>query len=453
MDLGRPELARNLLVLLSETSLKGRGKILTIPIMAVERSHLPEEERFGLILNRARLHALEGEWQKASSALDLIEASFPEGLLKGEAKARFLHLKGQVSRSRRKFMDTIESHRSSIATYEKMDDLEGMAKEKLHLSKALHEMGEFLEAAQMAIESASSYQEVIDRVGEVYASLQAFKSFTAGGKRMRGKRYLERAREISRSIGDQRLLTMIELESILNQEGIPMENHISSFSRQSELLDAKDTDIAVKGYLRIAKHLEGAPGKENFVLRLKCLQEANDLLSGTSSREGMKRIIKTMGPEEMTERTLLEARIDLLEQALSFIEPENRLKDEMMGIARERGYPYVRLRDDDIKGAILNQICSDQEPLFHMVLQGLERGDDLPQDLEDLAEDHSHTLLMTGHHFQLIGKNKRARDYYKKCSDVIDLYEKTMRLHPEHVVEWDVRKVKEVVEFNRSQLS
>jgi hypothetical protein len=60
---------------------------------------------------------------------------------------------------------------------------------------------------------------------------------------------------------------------------------------------------------------------------------------------------------------------------------------------------------------------------------------------------------MTGHHLQLLGKRKRARDYYKKCKDVIDLYEKIMRLHPEHLTEWDIRKVKEVVEFNRSQLA
>lgn len=453
LDLGRPKLARNMMVLLSETSLKGRGKILTIPMMTIERSHLSEEDRLDLILNRARLHSLEGEWQKASAALDLLEATFPEGLVKGETKARFLHLKGLVSRSKDRFMETIESHRSAIKTYKKLKDNGGMAKEKLHLSKALHNMGEFSEAAQEAIESAGLYEEEVDRVGEVYASLQAFRSYTSAGRRMMGKKWLERSREISRQIGDQRLLTLIELESVLNIEGIPMENHISNFSRQAELLPPRDTDIAVRGFLRIARHLEGAPGKENSLLRLRCLSSANDLISGTSSKEGYARIIKKMGPDEMTERDLLDSKVDLLEQSLSFIEPENRLKDGLMELARDRGYPFIRTRDEDLKGGLLKEICKNQETMFHMTLQGLETGDDLPEDLEDVAEDHCHTLLMAGHHFQLLGKRKRARDYYKKCRDVLELYEKTMRLHPDHVTEWDLRKVKEVVEFNRSQLS
>jgi tetratricopeptide (TPR) repeat protein len=406
-----------------------------------------------LILNRARLHALEGEWQKASAALDLLEATFPEGLVKGEIKARFLHLKGQVSRSKDKFMETIESHRSAISTYEKLGDNSGIAKEKLHLSKALHNMGEFLEAAQEAIESTGLYEEELDRVGEVYASLQAFRSFTAGGRRMMGKKWLERAREKSRQIGDQRLLTLIELESVLNLEGLPMENHISNFTRETELLKPEDTDIAVKGFLRIARHLEGAPGKENALLRLRCLSSANDLIKGTSNKEGYGRIVKRLGPEEMSERDLLDSKIDLLEQSLSFIDPENKLKDDMMDLARERGYPFINIRDEDIKGGLLKDICFAQETLFHITLQGLEAEEDLPEDLEAMAEDHCHTLLMSGHHFQLIGKRKRARDYYKKCRDVLDLYEKTMRLHPEHVTEWDMRKVKEVVEYNRSQLS
>lgn len=453
MDLGKPTLAKNLLMLLSETSLRGRGKALTGPILTVERSHLPEEDRLILILGRARLHSLEGEWQKASAALDLIEATFPEGLLKGDLKGKYLHLRGLVSRSRKKFMETIESHRSAISTFQKINDTEKIAKEKLHLAKALHDMGEFLEASQEAMESASAYEEELDRVGEVYASLQAFKSYTAGGRRMRGKKMLERARETSRSIGDQRLLSMIELESILCQENLPTENNIASFKREAELLRPEDTDVAVKGYLRLAKHYEGAPGKGNLILRLKCLQSAGELLSGSSKKEGMKRLVKRMGPDQLSERDMLENSIELLEQALSLIEPEMRLKKDLMDLARERGFPYVRMRDDDFKGAILREMCNTQEPLFHLVLQGLEKGDDRPEDLEAMAEEHCHSLLMAGHHYQLMGKRKRARDLYKKCWDVIDLYEKTMRLHPEHVTEWDIRKVKEVVEYNRAQLS
>ncbi|HHD16753.1 MAG TPA: hypothetical protein ENK47_08595, partial [Euryarchaeota archaeon] len=80
LDVGSSELAYNLLMLLSETSLRGRGKTLTASMMALERSHLPEKKRLHLILNRASLHSLEGEWHKAGPALDLVEATFPEGL-------------------------------------------------------------------------------------------------------------------------------------------------------------------------------------------------------------------------------------------------------------------------------------------------------------------------------------------------------------------------------------
>ncbi|RLF67539.1 MAG: hypothetical protein DRN57_05565 [Thermoplasmata archaeon] len=452
LDVGSSELAYNLLMLLSETSLRGRGKTLTASMMALERSHLPEKKRLHLILNRASLHSLEGEWHKAGSALDLVEATFPEGLIKGENRARFLHLRGQVSRSRKKFQETIDSHRSAISAYEKISDRAGVAKEKLHLSKALHNIGEFMEAAQIALESATAYNREIDRVGEVYASLQAFRSFAAGGKRMRGRKALERAREIARSIGNQRLLAMIELESILNQESLPTERNISDFSRQVELLEPEDTDIAVKGYLRIASHLEGAPGKENLLLRLRALSSARDLISGGPRREALSRIIQRMGPNKLSEKDLLANWIDLLEQALSMIEPEDRLKDDLMDLARERGFPFIRVRDEDIAGSLMLEICGKQEPLFDMVNESLEDGDARPEDLENLAEEYCHSLLRAGHHFQGKGKRKRARDLYKRCRDVIEIYEKTMVDHPEHVTEWDIRKVKEVVEFNRSQL-
>ncbi len=452
LDLGRPELARNLIMLLSETSLRGRGKILTVPIMGLERSHLPEEDRLLLILNRAKLHAMEGEWQKSSAALDLIEASFPQGILKGEVKTRFNQLRGQVSRSKKRFIETIHSHRTAIKELGVEGDVLGVAREKLELSEALYNMGEFQESAQEALESASSFQERRDPEGEVHASLQAFRSYTSGGRRMRGKRCLERSREIARSMGDQRILTMIELESILNQENLPMENHIASFGRQTELLDPEDTDIAVKGYLRIAKHLEGAPGKENLILRLKCLSSANDLLSGTSKKEGLRTLIKRMGPDQLSERDLLESRIDLLEQTLSFLEPENRLKENLMELAREKGFPFTRVRNEDIKGTLLTGICDSEWQLFEVTLDDLENEEYGPEDLETLAEDQCHNLLMAGNHFQLMGKLDHAREIYLKCREVLEIYEKAVAKRPEHVTEWDIRKVKEVVQINMSQL-
>lgn len=452
LDIGNPELARNLLMLLSESSLKGRGKILTIPIMGLERSHLSEDDRLLLILSRAKLHALEGEWRKASSALDLIEASFPKGILKGEVKTRFNQLRGQVSRSRKRFIETIQSHRAAIAELGREGDSEGVAREKLDLAEALYNMGEFQESAQEALESASIFGEKGDGEGEVYSSLQAFRSYTSAGRRMRGKRCLERAREVARQRQDQRLLAIIEMESILNQETLPMENQIATFARQTEILGPEDTDIAVKGFLRIAKHLEGAPGKENLLLRLKCLSSASNLLHGTSEKEGLSTLIKRMGPEELSERDLLESRIDLLEQTLSLLEPENRLRDGLMEIARERGYPFIKVRNEDIKGTLLSNICESQWQLFEVYLDEMENEEIDPEDLEALAEDQCHNLLMAGNHFQLLGRFKRAMEIYEKCREVLELYEKAVLKHPEHVTEWDIRKVKEAVSLNVSQL-
>jgi DNA-binding MarR family transcriptional regulator len=452
LDIGKPELARNLLMLLSDSSLKGRGKILTVPIMGLERSHLSEEDRLLLILNRAKLHALEGEWQKASGALDLIEASFPKGILKGEVKNRFNQLRGQVSRSRKRFIETIENHRAAIIELGREGDRIGVAREKLELAQSLYNMGEFQESAQEALESASCFEEEHDPEGEVNASIQAFRSYTSGGRRMRGRKSIERAREIARSMDDQRLLAIIELESILNQENLPMENHIASFGRQTELLPTEDTDIAVRGYLRIAKQFDGAPGKEYLLLRLKCLSHADNLLNGTPEREGLSTLVKRMGPNDLSERVLLESRIDLLEQALSFLEPENRLKNGLMEIARERGYPFLKLMNEDIKGTLLSEICDSQWQLFEVTLDDLENEEVDPEDLEMLAEDQCHNLLMAGNHLQLMGRFRKARETYHKCREVMDLYEKAVIRHSDHVTEWDIRKVKEVMQLNLSQL-
>ena len=59
---------------------------------------------------------------------------------------------------------------------------------------------------------------------------------------------------------------------------------------------------------------------------------------------------------------------------------------------------------------------------------------------------------MAGNHFQLVGKLDRAREIYLKCREVMDIYEKAVAKRPEHVTEWDIRKVKEVVQINMSQL-
>jgi hypothetical protein len=217
--------------------------------------------------------------------------------------------------------------------------------------------------------------------------------------------------------------------------------------------DASDTDIAVKGFLRIAKHLEGAPGKENLLLRLKCLSSASDLLHGTSEREGLSTLVKRMGPDQLSEGDYLESRIDLLEQALSFLEPENRLKNSLMDLARERGFPFVKVRTEDIKGILLSSICDSGWELMEVTLDNLENEEAGPEELEGLAEDLCHNLLMAGNHYQLLGRVGRAREIYEKCREVIDLYEKAVVKHPDHVTEWDIRKVKEVVMLNMSQLA
>jgi hypothetical protein len=116
------------------------------------------------------------------------------------------------------------------------------------------------------------------------------------------------------------------------------------------------------------------------------------------------------------------------------------------------GFPFIKVDQRDIKSTLLEKLASRYKDLSDVHYKGIRETGGNPARFDDAAEGHLHTLLLLGIHYQKTGKRKRARELYRKCRSSIEEYEKRILEIPDHITSFNLRKVKEVLEENRSSL-
>ncbi|MGA1819447.1 MAG: hypothetical protein ACMUHU_00405 [Thermoplasmatota archaeon] len=440
IETGEKELALSTVMLLNTMSGVGRGKVLLGPILKLERSRLSDEHLFALRMQKAMIETVEGEMVSASRTLDLIEATYPKNRIKGKDLALFQHIRGKISRSQKRYEQTISAHNKAIETYGALGDMVGAAKERLHLSKTLHLMGETQKAYREAIRSASEYEKALDRVGEVYACLQAFRSAKAIGREEGAQKCLNRAKEVSRSIGDRRLLALIELEDIMLSDDLPDRTSLERVRAICTQVPPEDRGMVVKGYLSIAREYDIAGRNEDRELACSCLQLAWETLSELerTSKEG-----SFVNREEH-----LLNLVDLLEQAVAL--EENVGISERANLFRATGLPLLDPRMDDPREGMLERLIESYRELADLQLRSIRETGGDPNRFDNAIEGSLHTQLLLGIHYRDRGKKKKAREAFKRCRSDLSEYERTITTIPDHLVAFDLRKVKEVLEENRS---
>jgi tetratricopeptide (TPR) repeat protein/DNA-binding MarR family transcriptional regulator len=442
LEMGDLALAINTIFVLNRTSGVGRGKALLGPILKLERARPTEEQMFHLRLQKAKIESIEGDLESASRTLDLIEATYPKKKIKGSDLALMQHVKGKVSRSQKRYHQMLKAHQKAIEAYDKIGDKKGVAKERLHLAKALHQMGDAPSAFKEAIKSASEYEKALDRRGEVYACLQAYRSSLDLGKEEQAEKCLKRSRSVARSINDNRLLALIKMEETILSKDLPDKRSIDNLKKICSQVAVEDRDMVVRGYLSIAQQFEDARSWKEKDLRLSCLKPAWNLLYSVDSEDD--------GASSKTTDEGLTNMIDLLEQLLSL---NDEMSDkELKKAVDEVGYPFFPKKDQDHQEVLLERLAGSYKKLadsLHVTM--IETGGN-PGQFDNAAEGRLHTLLTLGIYFQKKGKRKKARGFYKECKAAIEEHERRSLKIVDHVTSFNLRKVKEVLEENRSAL-
>ncbi|MGA1873442.1 MAG: hypothetical protein ACMUHY_07190, partial [Thermoplasmatota archaeon] len=440
IEIGRTDLALSTILRLNTMSGVGRGKVLLGPILKLERSRLPEDRLFVLRLQKAMIESVEGDMRSASSTLDLIEATFPKNRIKGKDLAMFQHIRGKISKSQKRFDQTIQAHMKAIETYEGLGDRAGSAKERLHLAKTLHMIGEVQKAFKEAIRSASEYEKVLDRPGEVYACLQAYRSALALGKEEGASKCLNRAREVSRSIGDRGLLALIELEETMLKDELPDRSAIERLRVVCSSVPTEDRALVIKGYLSLAREYDISRKGEDRELVGLCLNLAWELIDGIDPEKGE---ISYIGMGE-----LLESRSDLLEQALAL--EELTTESEKVRIFRKTGFKLLDPATEDSRADMLNRLSEVYREQVGLNWKAIRETGGSPKRYDEAVEGFLHAQLLLGIHYRKKRKIKKARDAFRKCRKNLIEYERNISSISDHVVSFDIRKVKEVLEENRS---
>jgi tetratricopeptide (TPR) repeat protein len=443
LEIGHLDLAINTIFVLNRTSGMGRGKALLGPILKLERARPSDEQLFSLRLQKAMIESMEGDFESASRTLDLIEATYPRKRIKGKDLAMFQHIKGKITKSQKRYNLTLKAHQKAIDTYEKIGDRKGIAKERLHLAKALHQMGDVAEAFKEAIKSASEYEKALDRKGEVYACLQAYRSSLDQGKEEAANKCLIRARTVARSINDRRLMALIEMEETLLSDDIPDKRSIEKLRSICFRVAREDMGMVVRGFLSIARQYESSKGTQERKLRISCLKNSWEMLRDHFTEDDA--ISSSRYSEEH-----LSNYIDLLEQVLAVYDEMN--EKEVQRSRKADGFPFVHVDQKDIKGSMLERLASVYKDLSDLHFRSIGETGGNPILFDDAAEGHLHTLILLGIHYQNEGKRKKSRELYRRCRAAIAEYEKRILEIPDHITSFDLRKVKEVLEENRSSL-
>jgi len=404
IETGDKELALSTIMVLNTMSGVGRGKVLLGPILKLERARLSDEHLFALRLQKSMIETIVGDMVSASRTLDLIEATYQKSRIKGKDLAVFQHIRGKISRSQKRFEQTITAHRKAIETYESLGDRIGAAKERLHLSKTLHQMGEAQKAFREAIRSASEYEKAFDRVGEVYACLQAFRSAKAVGKEEGAEKCLTRAREVSRSIGDRRLLALIELEELMLSDDLPDRRSLEKVRTICSQVPPEDRGMVVKGYLSIAREYDISERSGDRELAGSCLQLAWEIVTELDklSKEG-----SFIDREEH-----LLNMVDLLEQVMAL--EENLGITERTNLFRTTGLPLLDPRIDDPREGILERLIGTYRELAELQLKNIRETGGDPIRFDNAIEGSLHAQLLLGIHQRDRGRKKKAREVFKR---------------------------------------
>ena len=435
--------ARLFLTILIDTSRRGRGRMLFSPVYTVDRILARNENGLDYKLRKSKLEIYEGEWERAEVTLESIEGRYPDGLLKGRRLAVFQHLRSMLSRYKGEYDEMLDAQRSAVATYEKLGDRLSAAMEKLHLSRTMLRMGDADGALKEAVSSANDYSSIPDRTGEIHASIQCFRSAKVLGKENAAEKYIQRAKKLSSRTGDQKLSALVQMELIVT--GGRFENKdLELFDSMVRQLEIGDPGWVASAYLRIARAMEGVSEMEGVKKRGRCLNRANKLLD----RRGTIDLLideEKVPAQPYQPRT---ARAELLEQTLSILDaiPQDTLTDEDLD---DFGLTFID--GGDPKTEVLRQLSD----LYSKEVKGLmmERGDSLDSlSIDRKMEGYVHSLIRLGNHLRQSGMKSRAIRTYSKCKEVISDFEERMSTVPEYNPSWDVGKVKEVLEHNRSRL-
>ncbi|MEA3557622.1 MAG: ATP-binding protein [Candidatus Thermoplasmatota archaeon] len=442
IEVGMKDLALALLGVLSGTSGRGRGRLLIGAITRLERANLSEDQLFSIRLQKALMETLEGDLKGASKTIQLIEATYPSGRIRGRAKAQLQHIKGKVSRSEEKYEEMIRSHEEALATYDRIGDGKGAAKERLHLSKALHQGGMAERALKEAIRSASEFEDIMDRKSEVYSCLQAFRSAIVLGKKRTSQKCIDRAEEVSRSIGDKRLRALVEIEKMIHLPENMSKKSVHALGKIAENLDRDDLHLAVRGFLRIAEDLTGDAHRE---VRAHLLDRTNSMLlplmEDASGNEGV----------DIEERydTLLMI-LNLREQTLDILETSS--SRELARFAKVTKIPFVKVKGDDPKGHLLLDMIETYQNTLKLLRKMIKEGVPSKPDIDGPYEGVIHSCLLAGIHFRKNGKVQKARKMFSKCRTCITEYERMISEDVDRTPGFNLRTVKEVLEENRSTL-
>lgn len=440
IEIGHKQLALDLIGMLGWTSGRGRGSMLLGPINRLERARPSEDQLFKLRLLKAMLESKEGDMEDASRTIRLIEATYPENKIKGKERAQLQHLKGRISRSEERYEETISSHRAALKTYMKIGDKKAAARERLHLAKALHQGGMVDNAFKESIRSASEFEDVLDRKGEVYACLQAFRSALLMGKEKTAFRCLDRALEVSRSIGDRKLITMVELERLLDGEGGIDHADLKRIVKNMEHLDLSGRLLAAKGFLKLSG---GMDLKKGMGGKLEILGFADEALETND---------ESPEPDDITVRLeISHLRIDLLEQLLE-ISNIVQAKD-FKGKFEGGPFHLVEIKGGDMEGGILSALVREYEGALKMVRSHPSDINVDGGEIDGLYEGALHSLILAGIHFRDRKKKVKARNMFASCRRMISEYERFISRESDRMPGFDIRKVKEILEENRALMS
>jgi len=446
LEIGSTDIALRLIYVLSATTGKGRGRVLLGPIIKLERTRIPEEDLFRLRLRKANIEMIEGDMESAASTLDLIEATCGSERIKGKDLALFHHIKGKISRSRKEHSLTIKAHENAIETYRKIKDRAGLARERLHLAKALHQMGDPARGLKEAIQSAADFKAAFDRRGEVYACMQAYRSALAQNRDDLAEKCIERAKVVSSSIGDRHLEGLVEMERLIISSRAPGREDVEKLKKVLEKTGSEGGSLIVKGVLKIAGTLDDPDDGVKKELRGECLGIAMEELRRTRHSSGQG----PPGDHDLASQERYELMVNLLEQAVS-------LDDVLSAKERKKlestvSFPYVTVKNGDPRASLIESLVEAYQELYDSILSGIRETGGDPSRFDDAVEGLLHSSIMLGVHYRGKKDRRRARETFRRCRLQVERYEKDLRRIPDHAPTFDLRKIKEVLEENRSML-
>jgi hypothetical protein len=142
--------------------------------------------------------------------------------------------------------------------------------------------------------------------------------------------------------------------------------------------------------------------------------------------------------------------VELLEQALSLDEvlmPKERKK-----LRKRSSFPYSGSREGDPRTSLMEDLIDAYQNLSDTVLVGMSESGEEPSRFDDAVEGLLHTTIMLGIHHMENNERRKAREAFRRCRRSIERYEKDLKRIPNHTPGFDLRKVKEILEENRSFL-